>query len=197
MATVPQRATFDDLYRTEGKAELIQGRIVRLPAGGYLPSKVAYRIFRSLDDYAVATGQGEAFAGGIGYAIPELPSRRESFSPDASYYRGALPANLMRFIDGAPTLAVEVRSENDCGPAAEADMAEKRADYLAAGTLVVWEVDPLARTVAVYRALSPDQATVYQVSEVADAEPAVRGRRCGRYFRVERRRENIGYLALH
>ena len=36
-------------------------------------------------------------------------------------------------------------------------MAEKRADYFAAGTQVVWDVDPLAETIAVYRADAPTQ----------------------------------------
>ena len=38
-----------------------------------------------------------AYGDGIGYAIPELPSGRDSFSPDASYYVGPLPANAMRW----------------------------------------------------------------------------------------------------
>src|SRR5262249_61245658 len=134
MASVGQvRATLDDLYRTPEKAELIGGRIVRSMATGYKPSRVAGRIYRSLDDYATQTGRGEAFPDNIGFAIPELPSGRESFSPDASYYTGPLPANPMRFIEGPPMLAVEVRSENDYGPAAEAEMADKCGDYFAAG----------------------------------------------------------------
>jgi hypothetical protein len=40
----------------------------------------------------------------------------------------------MPFIAGAPHLSVEVRSENDYGPAADADMADKRADFFQAGT---------------------------------------------------------------
>jgi Uma2 family endonuclease len=54
-------------------------------------------------------------------------------------------------------------------------MADKRADYFAAGTQVVWDVDPLAETVTVYRATVPDQPTVYRRGEVAEAEPAVPG----------------------
>ncbi len=112
------RATLDDLYRTPEKAELIGGRIVRFMATGRMPSRVAGRIYRSLDDHAAQTGRGEAYPDNLGFAIPELPSGRESFSPDASYYDGPLPANPMRFIEGPPTLAVEVRSENDYDPAA-------------------------------------------------------------------------------
>jgi hypothetical protein len=53
-------ATLDDLYRVEGKAELIDGRIVPLMATGRRPNRVASRICRSLDDYAQAIGRGEA-----------------------------------------------------------------------------------------------------------------------------------------
>lgn len=110
---------------------------------------------------------------GIGYAVPELPSGRESFSPDASYYDGPRPKNRMRFIEGPPTFAAEVRSENDYGPAAELEMAAKRADYFQAGTQVVWDVDPIAETVVVYRWDDPDHPRIFGRGDTADAEPAV------------------------
>src|SRR5712675_1919670 len=103
------RATLDDLYGVEGKAELIGGRIVRFMASGHLPAAVAFEIALSLRAYARASGQGVAHSDGIGYAVPELPSGRESFSPDASYYVGPLPANRMRFIEGPPDFGAEVR----------------------------------------------------------------------------------------
>jgi Uma2 family endonuclease len=169
------RATLDDLYRTPGKAELIGGRIVHLMATGRKPNRVAFRIVRSLDDHASQTGKGEAYTDNMGFAIPELPSGRESFAPDAAYYDGPLPANPMRFIEGPPTFAAEVRSENDYGDAAEAEMADKRADYFAAGTPVVWDVDPLAECIHVYRASDPGHPITYRRGQVADAEPAVPG----------------------
>jgi Uma2 family endonuclease len=176
MSTVRQtRATLDDLYRTPEKAELIGGRIVRFRATGRKPNRVAFRIARSLDDYAAQTGRGEAYTDNMGFAIPELPSGRESFSPDASYYDGPLPPNPMRFIEGPPAFAAEVRSENDYSPAAEAEMADKRADYFAAGTRVVWDVDPLAECIHVYTAADPSQPTTYGRGQTADAEPTVPG----------------------
>jgi Uma2 family endonuclease len=72
--------------------------------------------------------------------------------------------------------AADVRSEGDCGPAAEREMAAKRRDYLAAGTLVVWDVDVLQdEVVRVYRASGPENPTVYRRGELADAEPALSG----------------------
>jgi len=169
------RATLDDLYRTPGKAELIGGRIVEQMATGYKPSLVGFRIAMSLHEHCQKVQQGVALPDNVGFAVPQLPSGRESFSPDAAYYDGPLPANPMRFIEGPPTFAAEVRSENDYGPAAEAEMADKRADCFAAGTPVVWDVDPKAECIHVYKASDPTQPTTYQRGQVADAEPAVPG----------------------
>ncbi len=173
MTAPPRYATLDDLYRHEGKAELINGRIVELMASGRRPNRVAGRIFRRLDDYADATGIGEAYTDNMGFAVPLLPSGRQSFSPDASYFTGPFAANDMRFNEGPPTFAVEVRSENDYGNAAEEEMADKREDYFQAGTLVVWDVDPLAETITAYRRHQPP--VTFRRGQTADAELAVPG----------------------
>lgn len=167
------RATPDDLMGVDCKAELIGGRIVTYMATGHRPNVVAGRIFRRLADYADAVGRGIAYTDNIGFVVPELSTGRESFSPDVAYYTGPLPTNLMRFVSGVPDFAVEVRSENDYGPAAEADMAAKRAEYFEAGTLVVWDVDPVARVVRSYRA----DGTVSEFigGTEADAEPPAPG----------------------
>ncbi|OJW05544.1 MAG: hypothetical protein BGO49_02165 [Planctomycetales bacterium 71-10] len=176
MSTASQAvATLDDLYRTEGKAELIGGRIVHLMPTGFRPGLIGGRIYRSLDDHAAATGRGVALPDNVGFVVPELVSGRRSFSPDAAYFLGPLPADEMEFLDGPPTLAVEVRSKSDYGPAAESELAAKRADYFEAGTLVVWDVDPKAETVRVYRAASPDEPATFTRGQDADAEPAVPG----------------------
>ncbi len=175
MATVRQRSTPDDLMRTEGKAELIGGKVVEFMATGVRPNEVAGNVYVELRGYARRVKRGKAFTDNLGYIVPELPSGRESFSPDTSYYDGPLPRNLMRFIDGAPTFAVEVRSENDYGPGADAEYAAKRADYFAAGTKVVWDVDPKAETIDCYRADAPDCPMRFGKSDVADAEPALPG----------------------
>ena len=55
----PARATLDDLARTEGKAELINGRIELAMPTGDLPSDVANEIYVSLRTYA-KTGLGRS-----------------------------------------------------------------------------------------------------------------------------------------
>jgi Uma2 family endonuclease len=169
------RATLDDLYRTRGKVELIGARIVSFMPTGMLPADISGRIYRSLAEYADETKIGRAYGENLGYAIAMLPSERESFSPDASFHRGPFPQNRMRFIAGSPHFAVEVRSENDYRPSAELKIAEKQADYFLAGTEVVWDVDPLAECIHVFRASNPEHPTTYRRGDMAEAEPAVPG----------------------
>lgn len=169
-------ATIDDLYRVEGKAELVNGRIVRYPPMGFLPASLASQITHALHAYAKQTGVGVAHSRNAGYVLPRsLASGRQSFCADASYYTGPLPTNRMKFVDGAPTFAVEVRSEGDYTPAAEREIAAKRADYFEAGTLGVWDVDPVGQTVALYQSSAPTQPIVFRAGDIAHAEPAVPG----------------------
>ncbi len=166
------RATIDDLYRVDGKAEIVGGEVVPMSPTGEDPNYAAGEIFASLRDHARLTGVGRAATDNVAFRV-DLPDR-ESFSPDASYY--IRPRSGMKFIEGAPQFAAEVRSQRDYGPAAERAMASKRADYFAAGTLVVWDVDLLGEDVVrVYRADSPDPPTVYRRGQHAEAEPAVPG----------------------
>lgn len=165
-------ATIEDLYKVEGKAELVNGEIVEMPLTGYLPHYAAQEIMISLRSYAKRTRSGYAIGDNVGFLV-NLPHRK-SFCPDAAFHVGPNPG--MKFFNGAPVFAVEVRSESDYGPRAERQMAKKRADYFAAGTLVVWDVDLLSDDVVrVYRASDPGNATIYTRGEIAEAEPAVPG----------------------
>ena len=173
MATKP-RATIEDLYRVpdHGKAEIVNGELVLMAPTGFLPSRASLNIAASLREYERRTKAGFAFADNAGFRV-NLPNR-ESFSPDAAFYTGQHTG--MRFLEGAPVFAVEIRSESDYSPAAEKAMTEKRADYFAAGTLVVWDVDLLGNdTIRVYRASDPSNPTIYRRGGVAEAEPALPG----------------------
>lgn len=167
-------ATIEDLYSIpeDGKAEIVDGVIVHMSPTGFLPHYAASEIFASLREYAKQRRSGYAISDNAGFAV-DLPNRH-SFSPDAAYYVGK-PTG-MRFLQGAPIFAAEVRSEGDYGPSAEQEIADKRADYFTAGTLVVWDVDlvhePMVR---VYRASEPQTAQFYRRGEIAEAEPAVPG----------------------
>jgi len=177
MATLtPNPATLDDLFRVREKAELIAGRIVYFMASGEEHGNISLEIAYHLKQYVTQTGRGRAYGDNVGFALSApVTSGRLSFSPDAAF-RDIIPAGKnFKFVAGPPTFAVEVRSEGDFSPKGEREMAEKRADYFESGTLVVWDVDPVAETVARYTAADPLAPVVFRRGDVADAEPAVPG----------------------
>lgn len=174
MMATKMEATVEDLYHVpeDGKAEIVDGELVLMSPTGDEPGYASMEITVSLRDYVRRTGRGRAIGDNVGFIV-NLP-RRRSFSPDAAYYLG--PRAGMRFFEGAPVFAAEIRSENDYGKAAERAMAAKRADYFMAGTLVVWDVDlQCLDVVRVYRASEPTTPTLYRRGELAEAEPAVPG----------------------
>ena len=165
-------ATIEDLYRVPGKAEIVNGEIVHVSPTGAAPNYAASEIFVSLRNYSRRTKKGFAVNDNAAFDV-QLPNRK-SFSPDAAYHVGQWTG--MKFFEGAPIFAVEVRSEGDYGPAAERAMAAKRVDYFAAGTLVVWDVDLLSdEVIKSYQPSRPDQPLEFQRGEIANAEPAVPG----------------------
>jgi len=168
--SVKVEATIEDLLKVDQKAEIVNGEIILMSPTGSLPGYAGDEVFSSLREYSKRLKLGRAVSDNKAFVV-NLPHRK-SFSPDAAFYQGT--DSGMKFYQGAPVFAVEVRSEGDYGPSAELMMAAKRADYFAAGTLVVWDVDLLSENVVrVYRASEPERRTVYRRGQVAEAEPAV------------------------
>jgi Uma2 family endonuclease len=173
-APLRREATIEDLYNVPDgyNAELVDGEIVLMSPTGQKPNRASLRLAASLLNHEDQTRTGYAYGDGIAFVV-NLP-RRRSLGPDAAFHSDA-PTG-MKFAKGAPLFAAEIRSENDYGPRAEHAMARKRADYFAAGTLVVWDVDLLSDDlVKVYRASDPTTPIIYHRGDVAEAEPAVPG----------------------
>ncbi len=172
--SIKTQATVEDLYRIPdgGKAEIVNGEVFLMSPTGDMPGRAGGAIYASLRGFE-RRARGRAYPDNVGFRV-NLPHRK-SFSPDAAFYTGR-PTG-MKFLEGAPAFAAEIRSENDYGREAEAEMAAKRADYFAAGTLVVWDVDLLDE--AVVRKYLPASAAapaaVFRRGEAPHAEPAVPG----------------------
>ncbi len=166
-------ASIEDLYRVPegGKAELVDGELVLMSPTGGQHNYAAGEIYVSLRAHARVTNRGHAVTDNAAFLV-NLP-KRKSFSPDAAYHFAPITT---RFFQDAPVFAVEVRSEGDYGPAAERAMTRKRADYFAAGTLVVWDIDLDGEDVIrSYRSDYPTNPTIFRRGETTSAEPAVPG----------------------
>ena len=165
-------ALVEELMRTEGKAEIIGGKVVKQMPTGRFPGRAALKIVASLMAYEGNLDNGVAFGDSVGF-LCDLPNRR-SFAPDASFYVGPGEEEDMGFLPEPPVFAVEVRSENDYGRSAERAIAQKIKDYFDAGTQVVWDVDLQHEpAIAKFTAPDADNPQFFRRGEVADAGDAV------------------------
>ena len=93
--------------------------------------------------------------------LPDINVRLYGAGPRAPQARGA--------VERAPEFAIEVLSPDD-----REDRWLPRVDrYFAAGTKLVWTVDPEARTIQVHRPDLP--ASTFGPGDVIDAEPVLHG----------------------
>jgi len=156
-----------------GKAEIVTGAGADVPHG-IRSGRAGGAIYRSL--FALRRDDGGRLCLPRQRRIHREPPGEEVFSPDAAFYRGRLTGGKFWMV---PRFRAEVRSEDDYGPVAERRMAAKRADYFAAGTRVVWDVDVLRDEVVSRTSRSgPRNRAFFRRGEVADAEPALPVGRC-------------------
>lgn len=170
----PTRDLLSELYRTDGKAEIINGEIVRFGYDGVVHSVVQGAIMCSLREYIRrANLPGRSFGATLAFVV-DLP-HRQSFCADTGYY--VRPNSGMKFPVGVPAFAVEIRNEWECETIDDKTFMAKCADYFAAGAQVVWDVDllndPIIRVYCTPEAEYP--AITFHRGEVANAEPAVPG----------------------
>lgn len=168
----PELLTADELERhhiPNKRTELIRGRLVlREPAGyrhGVIAAEIAYSIRRFIDGKDL----GVVVAAETGFTLARNPDTVRA--PDAGFVSKArLPHPAPRgFAAIAPDLAVEVLSPDD----RVGETLAKVADWLSAGTQLVWVIDPDRRVARVYRA--DGTATLLAESDVLDGEPLLTG----------------------
>jgi Uma2 family endonuclease len=167
-----RHAVIASLGEVRGRAEIVDGAIVRMSPGTVAHARAVRNIVISLDRFAARAGRGEAFADGLRYYV-DLP-HRWSFCPDVAFH--VVPDGEEDPPELGPVFIVEVRGAMDYGHVAERRLAAKRAEYFATATQVVWDVDVEHEgIVRVFRASAPSEPTVYRRGMLADAAPAVPG----------------------
>ncbi len=136
----------------EEQGELVRGELRVTPAPGAPHGMIATNLTVLLSVHVRALKVGWVFADSVGYQLIDLP--RTVRRPDVSFVRAdRLPPQGVGpgFLKLAPDLVVEVLSPSETASALE----EKLADYRACGTLLIWVVDPVRRTVMIIASDAP------------------------------------------
>jgi Uma2 family endonuclease len=100
-----------------------------MPPTGGKPNRASGSIYFSLRQHEKKIRKGRSFTDNIGFKV-NLPNRK-SFSPDVAFY--ICESAGMKFVEGAPVFAVEVRSEGDYGAKAEQQIRKKTRGLFCSG----------------------------------------------------------------
>ena len=165
-------ATVDDVVaihdRENRLCELVDGVLVE-KAMGYYESNLASELLHLIKNFlevhrlGVATGADGMIRLAPGLVrIPDVSFVSRDQFPDGRVGREPVPSL-------SPTLAVEVLSPSNT----KTEMDRKLRDYFAAGSKLVWYLDPADRSVRVYT--SPEQVTRLDESGTLDGGEVLPG----------------------
>ncbi len=152
MAVQEKLYTADDLWVMSGQVgdrkrlELVKGVIVEMSPTGDAHGILAMEIGRLIANYVVEHDLGDTTAAETGFVLFTNPDTVRA--PDVAFISKARRTPLTgKYYRIAPDLVVEVVSPGDTAR----EIREKVADYLNAGTQLVWVVYPEVRLIDVYQ----------------------------------------------
>ena len=137
----------DDGFRYE----LVRGELIKMSPAGHQHGRIALNLTGPLFQHVKTHNLGAVYAAGTGFKLAVNPDGVRA--PDAAFIRRERVEEVGRtagFWPGAPDLAAEVVSPGDT----YAEVQDKIADWLDAGTRLVVVVNPSTQTVDLYRSRS-------------------------------------------
>lgn len=171
----PTLMTADELrhvYIPDKRVELVRGALVVRELPGFRHGRASARLIARLVTHIEAAGATQVVVSEVGFRLATDPDTVRG--PDVAVVSSERVADPEppAFLDIAPDLVVEVVSPRD-RPGA---VLGKVAEWLSAGTKLVWVLDPARRAARVYRADGTEQ--VLAAHESLDGEAVVPGFNC-------------------
>lgn len=172
---VTREMTADELLalRAPGKrTELVAGRLVIHEPAGLRHGRIAAELAFRLEAYVRDPGLGRVYAAETGFKLATDPDTVRA--PDVAFLsRDRTPdPEPEGYAELAPDLAVEVLSPGD----RPGEVLAKVADWLNAGSRLVWIVDPRRRHIRVYR--EDGSQSVVNDDGILEGEDVVTGFTC-------------------
>jgi len=165
--------------------EVVEGESIPMHPPTRPHMRISRDLLLSISAFLADHPLGEAWPDNTPYVLQEEDMEGETWVkgarvPDVSFVSQERIAvhNAQHGEDGpwrlAPDLAVEIISPND----SYSDIHRKIADYLNAGTRLVWIVDPANRVVRVHTSDDPDGFTLSE-ADTLQGDPVLPGYRIG------------------
>lgn len=139
--------TAEDLIGLPDDYELHEGvprGVAAAPDGSAIAANITFLLVRFVQPRRL----GVVFSADASFRLARNPDT--VYLPDCAFVRAdriRTRDDLAYPYEGAPDLAVEVRSPSD----RVAELDHKMRRYLVAGTRLGWAIDPVSRTIAIYR----------------------------------------------
>ena len=168
-APVPTTMTLEEFLDSDlDDYEYVKGELIPMSATSLEHAEICVNISSLLRVHVRENQLGGKVLAEAGFRVGERVLR-----PDVAFLSAAgIPADLRKASPVPPDLAVEVVSPSD----KLYSVIEKAFTYLNAGTRLVWVIEPVAKTVTVYRSESDFQTL--KSSDTLTGEDVVEGFTC-------------------
>ncbi len=148
--------------------EYVKGELVPMSTPTMVHGEISSNIVILLGNHVHQHQLGRVYTAETTFQIGESGRK-----PDVAYVsQERLPENRHQASPIPPDLAIEVISPSD----RVYDVQEKALEYLDAGTKMVWVIEPIAKTVTVYR--SPTDIKIFTENDILTGEEVVEGFQC-------------------
>ena len=165
----PDTMTLEEFLENDLEGyEYVKGELITMPPPSMEHGEISSKVHLRLGLHVEENQLGRSY---IAETTFELGDR--VVKPDVAFISTErLPENREKGSPIPPDLAVEVVSPSD----KQYDVAEKAFAYLKAGTRLVWVIEPVAKTVMVYR--SETDFTLLTCKDTLTGEDVVEGFTC-------------------
>ncbi len=173
IATEPTTAEQLWVMPRSSHLELINGEMRPMTPAGFGQGRTAMRLGARLLIFVEQQRLGTVVSSETGFILRRNPDTVRAV--DVGFVRAdRIPTgrHVEKYFEGAPDLAAEVVSPGD----SSAEVREKIADYLNAGTQMVLVLRPRSRSLEVYRPQEPP--LTLGPAETFCADPVIPGFRC-------------------
>ena len=165
----PDTMTLEEFLENDLEGyEYVKGELVPMPPATMIHGEISVNIIHYLDAYVREHQLGRLYTAETTFQLDDRVVK-----PDVAFVStDRLPENREKASPVPPDLAVEVVSPSD----KHYDVTEKALAYLRSGTRLVWVIEPVAKTVMVYR--SETDFTLLSCEDTLTGEDVVEGFSC-------------------